>query len=501
MAEIFRPPYFQVESAAGVPLSGAKLYFYVAGTTTDQAVYQEIGLSTQHTQPVVADASGIFPAIYLGASTYKAVLKTAADVEIKSYDNINATSAGSTVLDGTFRIQNTSDTTKQIAFSAAAITPGTTRTFTFPDTSGTVLTTGNTATDALALGATSSSSVLSPSNLQQERQLGTQPVNLGLQASVAASALTISLKGKDGADPSATNPVTIPFRNVTAATGTLSYLVVTTATSLVVSSGSTLGMTNDIASTLAIVAFNDAGTLRLGIINPTTLPITDSIGSSTAEGGAGAADSAGVFYTGTAVTSKAYTVIGYAVITEATAGTWASAPTTLQVASASAVTNAISPGALKLGTAVASTSGTAIDFTGIPAWAKKVTLSFVGFSTNGTSVPLVQLGDSGGVETPGYLGCTSMISSSTASSTNFTAGIGLGPTWAAAWVFHGTVVLTLESGATWIAAINAGCSDNNRAMYGGARMTLSSGPLDRVRITMSNGTDAFDAGEINISWE
>jgi hypothetical protein len=72
------------------------------------------------------------------------------------------------------------------------------------------------------------------------------------------------------------------------------------------------------------------------------------------------------------------------------------------------------------GTAVASTSGTAIDFTGLPAWVKRITLMFSGLSTNGTSDYMVQLGDSGGFETTGYLGSVSTVGSSTATYSSFT---------------------------------------------------------------------------------
>lgn len=160
--------------------------------------------------------------------------------------------------------------------------------------------------------------------------------NVGLSASVAANALTIALKGKDGNDPSATNPVELAFRNATAATGDYSVLSITSALSLTVSSGSTLGTTSGSAARLWVVLFNDGGTARLGVINcstPTVIyQISDgNLASSTAEGGAGAADSAGVIYTGTAVASKAMRVLGYLEITEATAGTWATAHTKLQL--------------------------------------------------------------------------------------------------------------------------------------------------------------------------
>jgi hypothetical protein len=191
------------------------------------------------------------------------------------------------------------------------------------------------ATLAQALGGTSSSVTLAPNALAQERGLGVQPVNLGIAASVGSSALTVSLKGIDGNDPSATNPVTIPFRNVTAATGTPSYLTITAATSIVISSGSTMGFTSGVAGRLWIVGFNDGGTFRLGLVNvlngTSIMALRDGIYSSTAEGGAGAADSAQVIYTGTAVTSKAMTVLAYLEATEATAGTWATAPSLIKL--------------------------------------------------------------------------------------------------------------------------------------------------------------------------
>jgi hypothetical protein len=98
---------------------------------------------------------------------------------------------------------------------------------------------------------------------------------------------------------------------------------------LVVSSGSTLGTTSAQAIRLWVVAFNDAGTFRLGVINTsnatTIFPLNASVPqSSTAEGGAGAADSAGVIYTGTAVSSKSMVILGYLEWSSSglTAGTW-----------------------------------------------------------------------------------------------------------------------------------------------------------------------------------
>lgn len=160
------------------------------------------------------------------------------------------------------------------------------------------------------------------------------PINLALSAVVALNAMTISIKGADGNDPSATNPVYIPIRSATANSGDIDVLAITSATSLVVSSGSTLGSINGVAVDIIVVAFNDAGTLRLGVVNQKSgMQAINGIASSTAEGGAGAADSSGVIYTGTAVTAKPYAVLGCVSATEATAGTWATAPSAVLVGS------------------------------------------------------------------------------------------------------------------------------------------------------------------------
>ena len=160
--------------------------------------------------------------------------------------------------------------------------------------------------------------------------------NLEISTSRAAGAETIALKTAAGTDASASDKIRIGFRDATAGTGAYSVLDITAATSLVISSGSTLGATSATAFRLWLVGFNDAGTFRLGVIK---CALTDGVyglqdgvlASSTAEGGAGAADSAGVFYTGTAVTTKAMRVLGYLEYTLTTAGTWDAAPSIINI--------------------------------------------------------------------------------------------------------------------------------------------------------------------------
>jgi len=147
----------------------------------------------------------------------------------------------------------------------------------------------------------------------------------------------------------------------------------------------------------------------------------------------------------------------------------------------------------------ATTSGTSKDFLNIPSWVTKIEVNFVGVSTNGTSNLLVQLGDSGGIEPSGYLGAGGAVLTSSATTVaNYTTGFGINVT-AVASVVHGTLTLTLEDASdfTWVASGSFGRSDTTQVQITGGSKSLSAA-LDRVRITTVNGTDAFDAGAINI---
>ena len=158
-------------------------------------------------------------------------------------------------------------------------------------------------------------------------------------------------------------------------------------------------------------------------------------------------------------------------------------------------TGAVYP--LVSGTAVASTSGTSIDFTGIPSWVKRITVMFNGMSTSGTSNLLVQVG-AGSVATTGYAG-TGAYLLSTPSGSLFTNGFGIAGT-SAANVYQGQLTLTTLGSNVWTCSYVLPLSSPAQIFFGGGTITLS-GTLDRVRITTVNGTDTFDAGSINIMWE
>jgi len=158
------------------------------------------------------------------------------------------------------------------------------------------------------------------------------------------------------------------------------------------------------------------------------------------------------------------------------------------------------------GTVVASTSGTSIDFTGIPSWAKRVTVMLNGVSTSGTSFPQVQLGTSGGIETSGYTGTTAVIATT---GTGVVAQLSTGVLFDCYAVYYlatstrqGSIVFNLLGSNTWAFSGSLGAVSSVLpviAWTGGSKTTA--GVLDRVRITTVNGTDTFDAGSINILWE
>jgi len=148
------------------------------------------------------------------------------------------------------------------------------------------------------------------------------------------------------------------------------------------------------------------------------------------------------------------------------------------------------------GTSVASTSGTSIDFTGIPSWVKRITVMFDGVSTSGTSSIIIQLGTSSGVEATSYSSTASRTGGGNIVTNAFTTGLAIDNFNTATNARNGFAAISLLSSNTWtyISSIAESTPLNG---FGAGIKALSS-TLDRVRITTVNGTDTFDAGSINI---
>lgn len=152
-----------------------------------------------------------------------------------------------------------------------------------------------------------------------------------------------------------------------------------------------------------------------------------------------------------------------------------------------------SGGGLVLGTAVNTTSGTAIDITGILAGTNLIILMFSGVSTNGTAEVIVQLGDAGGVETTGYSTSYGFLAG-TSGFISYSDAFNIGGT-AAADTRSGTLIFSRLTGNTWncIGVISLPTA----VSFVSGTKTLSD-TLDRIRITTRGGANTFDAGQANI---
>jgi hypothetical protein len=150
-------------------------------------------------------------------------------------------------------------------------------------------------------------------------------------------------------------------------------------------------------------------------------------------------------------------------------------------------------------TAQASTSGAAVSFASIPSWVKRIQVLFSGVSTNGTTPIYIQIGDSGGLETTGYVGASAEVFAGTPQmSADPTIGFGIFYNSAAA-AASGIITLSLLNASTntWVAS-------GALAWTGGGVVTITAGSkslsatLDRVSVVTA---DTFDAGSINIHYE
>jgi hypothetical protein len=160
---------------------------------------------------------------------------------------------------------------------------------------------------------------------------------------------------------------------------------------------------------------------------------------------------------------------------------------------------------LVLSTAKASTSGTSIDFspsdgTGIPSWAKRVTLMFSGVGTsggNGTSGNnfRIILGTSSGLELTGYSLIAGLLSTAGELITS-TAGF-VFQNYSNSTRVNGSLTLNNLSGNTWVAT---GLFGSIYVFNVTGSKALASA-LTRLQITTVNGTDTFNAGSINIMYE
>jgi hypothetical protein len=311
-----------------------------------------------------------------------------------------------------------------------------------------------------------------------------------ITATVATNILTLGL-----------NPCSLDFRSSTASSGTTTTRNVTAAISMTVSNGSTLGTASGILAKLAVLAIDNAGTIELAVVNANAYGLLDerALISTTAEGGTGTADSGTVIYSTTARTSVPFRIVGYVELTQATAGAYATAPSNIAGMGGAIVPQPV----ITSGTFQTLTAVTSIDFTGIPAWCKRITVMFAGVSFNANANPMIQIG-AGSVSITGYTSAAGDYVP-TANFANSAAGFILAGAISsignAGNNMYGQIVITNVTGNLWCSASNLSAFGTTTVTATGAGTITLGGTLDRVRITSLAGTSTFDAGSVNIMYE
>ena len=157
-------------------------------------------------------------------------------------------------------------------------------------------------------------------------------------------------------------------------------------------------------------------------------------------------------------------------------------------------------GVLTASTAQASTSGTSIDFSSIPSTVKRITLGLYNVGTNGSASLLVRLGTGGVATTTGYVSGADQVEDNETGASNTTGFIILGATGVSTTNYSGIITFMRVSSTLWVAMGNLYREDGTLQNISAGRVALS-GDLDFLRITTTNGTDAFDSGTINILYE
>jgi hypothetical protein len=257
---------------------------------------------------------------------------------------------------------------------------------------------------------------------------------------------------------------------------------------------SSVVIAGDTSGTVTLQAPAVAGSTILSLPSTTGTVLTTTSGTATlattANNLAGGGANTVVYQSASGTTAYLTNGTTGQLLTATTSGapTWSAAPTS----------------GFTLGTPVATTSGTSIDFTGIPSGVKQIVINFKEVSTNSVSPYLIQIGDSGGIETTGYLGrAVYFDSGGSAQFDNSTAGYlnRVNITSGTAVFASGSITLTLENATsfTWVATGTLFDTQASYLSFNAGNKSLSA-VLDRVRITTVSGTATFDSGEINIAY-
>jgi hypothetical protein len=242
---------------------------------------------------------------------------------------------------------------------------------------------------------------------------------------------------------------------------------------------------NNLAVTTAKIADLNVTTAKIADLNVTTAKIADA---NVTNAKLASGIDAGKLTTGTLPVAR----IADGGLTAAKLAS--NAVETAKIANA-AVTPAKLSQPLTIGTFVSTTSGTSIDFTGIPSWVKKITVLLNQVSLSGDSSILVRIG-AGSIATSGYLAGSHGTNNSGITSLNGFPFVIVG----SAISVCGAIRMELADTNTWISTHGGYLVTTNVSVTGGGVATIA-GNIDRIRITTVNGTNTFDGGGINIMYE
>ena len=465
----------------GLPLSGGLVYWYLAGTSTPVTVYAESTGSTVNTNPVVLNTRGepTNPIWLPTGVAYKAVLNDSLGNLIRTIDNISGVNDTSAPV-----------ISEWVLYAGPATYINSTQ---FSVTGDATATFDNGRRVKATVSGTDRYGTVNGAPVYA---LGVTTVTLTLDSGVLdASLATVYYGFLDPAHPSfdttgvnANTKAGIQGQTWTAfTTGGVSgtYTLTPVPAIAAYAAGQKFSVTFSAAS-------STTNTINVSALGAKSLKMYDSTGTKVASSFA-INQVSDIVYDGTdfVMLNPPQSILTGGTFTGAIIGTTING-TTMQY-------GGVAMPRMVLATAVATTSGTSIDFTGIPSWVKKITVMLNGVSTTpaGTNL-LIQIG-AGSVTTTGYVATAGTFAAGPSTGiTPTTIGFNMNVTTPGE-VASGTMTLCLSNSNLWISSHSVK-TGTNAVGIGGGNITLG-GALDRVRLTTLNGTDTFDAGSVNILYE
>lgn len=288
-----------VTDDSGNPVDSGTVTFYEAGTTTLYTVYSDFELETPHSNPATLDSAGRL--IAYADTRVKIVIASSAGVTIRTIDDVGTADSDLS--------QTSADT---LAGDGLLNTDGVLS----------VRVDGSTLEINTDVARVRADGITPLQTSAAATWMGIQ--NCVVTASVASSALTIALKTQAGTDATSTDVINIPFRSSTITSGAYNRRQVTSALSTVISSTSTAGHGNGAEWPIYVYAIDYSGTVELAW---SSSPYDERyLATTTAEGGAGAADSVYTLYSTTARSSVPIRLLAVLKSNQPTAGTWSVVP-------------------------------------------------------------------------------------------------------------------------------------------------------------------------------